>query len=167
MLQLHQLQQVKNFVSPFAADDEGFPGRWWDRWDRIGDNSTRALNFTMGGEEVARAEVDPAAHIVTSNYVGVGIREDIVDVTFFEVRESRHRQGIGRGAVALIVDHYPGRDLVAFSHDADHFWASIGWQRFTRMDKDEGFPSLFVHLAPQAGGATAASSTVGANRKRL
>lgn len=167
MLQLHQLQQADNFVSPFADDNEAFPGRWWNEWDRIGDNSTRALNFTKGGEEVARAEVDPEARIIASNYVGAGLREDIVDVTFFEVRESRHRQGIGRAAAALIVDHYPGRDLVAFSQDADHFWASIGWQRFTRVDNDEGFPSLFVHLAPQASGATAASSTVGANRVGL
>jgi GNAT superfamily N-acetyltransferase len=152
-LELVELHQVEDYVSPFAIDPDGFPSRWWDDWNRISDANFHTFTILDDGAEVARAEVlaDPTrlaqADINPAIYQGSGLHRGMVDIDRIEVRADRRGQGIGRAAVDLIVDHYPGRDFFAFSVDADEFWVSIGWQRFPRRDGDPLYSTLFAYLS--------------------
>lgn len=151
-LQLVQLHQLEDYVSPFTIDPDGFPSRWWDDWNRMGDTNYDTFTVLDAGTEVARAEVlaDPArlaqADINPAIYKGSGLHRGMVDIDRIEVRADQRGQGIGRAAVDLIIEHYPERDFFAFSVDADAFWAGIGWQRFPRLDGDTLYKTLFAHL---------------------
>jgi GNAT superfamily N-acetyltransferase len=59
-------------------------------------------------------------------------------------RAAHQRQGIGTAVIRALIAEYPDRRLVAFSEDADQFWASLGWARFVNADSSEVFRPLFI-----------------------
>ncbi len=143
-LVLNALPQRVDFRMPFALNVEGFTERWWDR--RIGRVHERAgefLSFTRDGEEVARAETDRGR--IDNIYVGLAPVTEVVDIVFFEVRESHRLAGVGSAAIDLILRRYKGEMLIAFSEGADGFWSGIGWTFYPREDGSRHYRPLFVH----------------------
>lgn len=142
-LTLTVLTQLSDFQTPFDVDALGFTEGWWDhRVGRARDQHSDFLSFTLNGNEVARAEVDRGT--INNIYVGLTPAPEIVDVVFFEVRESRRRAGVGRAAIALIERRYDGEMLIAFSEEADDFWSGIGWTHYPRADRSPHHRPLFV-----------------------
>lgn len=120
---------------PYALDD-GFTYDWWHRvWD-LGRRYS-LWSVVAGKVEVARIELDQ--EVSYDHYAGVpSLGEHVLEVDFFEVSATLRGQGLGQAALELVAERNPGRRLVAFSEEADDFWAGLGW---TRYDHPDGFPS--------------------------
>jgi GNAT superfamily N-acetyltransferase len=120
---------------PYARD-AGFTYEWWHRlWD-LGHRYS-LWSVVDGDVEIARIELDQEVHY--DHYNGVPhLGPNVLEVDFFEVSAALRRQGLGRAALELVAERNPGRRLVAFSEEADAFWAGLGW---TRYDHPDGFPS--------------------------
>lgn len=143
-LVLTALPQRVNFEMPFDVDAEGFNERWWDRpIGRVRERTGEFLSLTRNGEELARAEIDRGG--IDNIYVGLTPASEVVDIVFFEVRESHRLAGIGTQAINLIVKHHEGEMLIAFSEEADGFWSGIGWTHHPREDGSRHYRPLFVH----------------------
>lgn len=143
-LKMVQVEQIEDYIGPFDLDVEGFNEDWWNpRIGRVGTSHHDWFSFTLDEQEVARAEIDYAAHL-GGDYVGPPLPRSIIDIDFFEVRADRRGEGIGRQAVGLITSRYPDRLLTAFSEQADEFWDAIDWQRRTRVDGSKLHGALFV-----------------------
>lgn len=137
------LPQTNDFETPFSLDVPDFTDQWWNRQvDRVQGQRSDFLSFTLHGEEVARAEVD--RDTIDNIYVGLTPAPQVVELVFFEVRQSHRRKGIGRTAVDLITERYDGEMLIAFSQCADDFWAGIGWRHHPREDGSSDYRPLFV-----------------------
>jgi GNAT superfamily N-acetyltransferase len=119
---------------PYARD-AGFTYEWWHRlWD-LGHRYS-LWSVVDGDVEVARIALDQEVHY--DHYNGVPhLGPNVLEVNFFEVSAALRRQGLGRAALELVAERNPGRRLVAFSEEADAFWAGLGW---TRYDHPDGFP---------------------------
>lgn len=141
---VRQLELIDRYHLPFDAGVLGFNERWWvnrpvpmmrDRHDWF--------SFVVDGEEVARAEVDWATRL-GGDYAGPPLPREVVQITFIEVRADRRGAGIGRWTITSLISRYPGSVLVAFSEQADDFWAGVGWERRRRADGDARYRPLFV-----------------------
>lgn len=142
-LVLNVLAQTMDFQRPFTVDVPGFTTEWWNRHvGRAQDQRSEFLSFTLSGDEVARAEVYRGS--IGNIYVGLTPAPQIIDVAFFEVRDSYRRTGIGRAATGLITQRHEGEMLIAFSEEADHFWSGIGWKHYPREDGSRHHRALFV-----------------------
>jgi GNAT superfamily N-acetyltransferase len=136
------------------VEDSTFTHTWWHRqWD-LGDRYSLWSVLEDKGE-VARIELDEDVYY--DHYDGVPpLGPAVLEVDLFEVSSSARLRGIGRAALQLVAEQHPGRRLVAFSEEADAFWAGLGWIKY---DHPEGFPSyrpLFV--APDGWLATQAET---------
>lgn len=123
-------------------DSANFTERWWRReWD-LGDRYS-LWSVNRDGVEVARLELDQDVYY--DHYDGVpDLGPQVLEVDFFEVAASLRGSGVGRDSIHLLAHHFPTRRLLAFSEQADDFWASLGWSRY---DHPRGFPAyrpLFV-----------------------
>lgn len=129
----------------FNTDTPGFEKNWW--LDDTASGICPGFSFFKDGEEVARAEVKPDQ--VEGSYIGLKTPRSVLHIPFFEVRRSRHREGIGQEAIALLVQVYPDEDMAAFSNteESHRFWKGIGWTRFPRVDGDTAPRPLFIHWA--------------------
>jgi GNAT superfamily N-acetyltransferase len=114
----------------------GFTYAWWHRlWD-LGHRYS-LWSVVDGDVEIARIELDQEVHY--DHYNGVPYLErDVLEVDFFEVSAPLRGQGLGRAVLELVAERNPGSRLVAFSEEADGFWAGLGWARY---DHPDGFPS--------------------------
>jgi GNAT superfamily N-acetyltransferase len=126
---------------PYVTD-AGFRVDWWHRpWD-LGDRYSLWSLFD-DGVEVARIELDEQVYY--DHYDGdPPLGPAVLEVDFFEVSVLARGRGVGRAALEMIAEQHQGRRLVAFSEEADGFWARVGW---TRYDHPDGFPlyrPLFV-----------------------
>lgn len=143
-LVLTTLPQRVNFEMPFDVDAAGFNERWWDRRiERVCERAGEFLSLTRDGEELARAEIDRGG--IDNICVGLTPASEVVDIVFFEVRDSHRLAGIGAQAIDLIVKRYEGEMLIAFSEEADGFWSGIGWTHHPREDGSRHYRPLFVH----------------------
>lgn len=150
---LKQLVQTLDYVMPFNLETPGIEPDWWGHIvGPVWDQPSEFFSVEIDGTEVARAEVERPT---IDGYVGVAPGTMVVELVFFEVRESHRRLGLGREAVAMIMQHYGDEVFAAFSEDADDFWAGIGWRSYPRIDGDAGYRTLFMHhptvLSLQAG----------------
>jgi hypothetical protein len=146
VLELRGIFQTEDYQSPFNLRTPGFNDRWWGgRLHRLAAVGHDTFIVLDGVEEVARAEVDPK-YVLAGHYVGLRTPRSVVNVGFFEVRADLRLRGYGQEAVELLIHQYPGRDLIAFSEQADHFWAGSGWVHFPRADGSRRHQPLFAHL---------------------
>lgn len=122
----------------------GFTVGWWDRATRLTHIDTDRFSIFELDEEIARVEVDPDSRIALEDYVELEISMPVVNIEFFEIRADQHRRGHGRQAIAMLSDHYQGRDLIAFSEGADEFWAGVEWRHVPRIDESRLYRPLFV-----------------------
>lgn len=133
-------------VGGFTRDGHGW-GPGWAKWHANTRRDRRAVEFSFieHDEEVARARIYP------NSTLGVryeGLRAGpFVEIDLVVVREDMRGGEPGRGvqAVALLVRHYQGQEMFAFSA-ADRFWAKAGWKRITERDSDDVAWPLYVHL---------------------
>ncbi|MFI7515714.1 GNAT family N-acetyltransferase [Micromonospora echinofusca] len=147
MMELSFIQKCRKssadekILFPFE-DNEEFNPHWWKRFSYL-TGSYMLFEVRTGGVEVARIELD--SDVATDEYVGAPELGDVaLEIQFIEVASSRRGRGIGSKVVQLLEEKYCNRRLVAFSEDADGFWASQGWNRY---DHQEGWPRyrpLFV-----------------------
>lgn len=114
----------------------------WAEWRDGGRSPKDEFSFFEGEEEVARARISPRFRLVPPY---VGLRPgSYVHIDLLVVRDGRRCKGVGLDAVALLVDHYQGQEMIAFSV-ADRFWAKAGWVRAVRRDGDDFAMTLFGH----------------------
>ncbi|PYD00910.1 hypothetical protein B4U78_009345 [Microbacterium esteraromaticum] len=109
---------------PFDCRLTGFDPDWW--CDGATLRGREYLSVSRDGVEVARAEVDPRSTDV-DEYVGLDLRGTVVKIEFFEVRKHLRGQGVGRLAVAAVIERYEGPWFTAAAVTAASFWTSIGW----------------------------------------
>lgn len=144
MLEFCEIFQKNDFESAFSNGVRGFDDEWWQgSHSRVGE--VRDEMFVAKGPhgEVARVRVNPR-RVLCEAYEGFATPKDAVEIVFIEVRSDQRRRGIGELAVRHIKERYPGRDLVAFSEEADEFWRRIGWTQHPRQDGDTYYRPLFA-----------------------
>jgi hypothetical protein len=129
-----ELREVTQF-------DRRAPG--WAEWrDGVLRGPKDEFSFFEGDEEVARARIYPKYRLYAPYE---GLRPGLfVDIDLVVVREDRRGAGIGPDVVALLVSHYQGQEMIAFSA-ADGLWVKAGWIRAFRRDGDDLAWPLFIH----------------------
>ena len=115
------------------------------------------FSFFENDEEVARARIYPEYHL---HVPYEGLRQGLfVDIDLVVVRGDRRGAGIGPDVVALLVSHYQGQEMIAFSATPHNMEPS------TEKSQDESFISS-VHplqdgtIALETTGSTSISVTV-------
>jgi len=73
-----------------------------------------------------------------------------LEIQLIEVSGTHCRRGIGTAVVRAVAATHPTRRLVAFSEEADAFWASLGWDRFQHETEPKYWRSLFVQPATES-----------------
>ena len=105
-------------------------------WSYVGDRSARYVVYG-DGMEAARAALSES--IGVSGYRGAPDLKGWWIISLFEVAGSFRERRLGTRVVELLADSY-GR-LLAFSEEADEFWSSLGWDRYTKPGR---FRPLYV-----------------------
>ncbi|WP_414172967.1 GCN5 family acetyltransferase [Clavibacter tessellarius] len=150
MIKMFSAVQVSDYLSPFDQTVDGFDDGWWERAGSLRRSQEERFSFFEGDSEVARAEVAHDWQFDALAYEKTPVNPRSPYVTFFEVRSDLYRAGVGRAAMALLVDHYKGSDLIAYSLNADWFWQAIGWRLIRRIDGYKFSSPLYVHLRDDA-----------------
>ncbi|NHP16269.1 hypothetical protein G8767_22170 [Rhodococcus sp. IC4_135] len=70
--------------------------------------------------------------------------EKALEIQFIEVASPYRRKGIATEVVLAVAEIQPDRTLVAFSEDADEFWASLGWSRYDHSEGARSYRPLFI-----------------------
>lgn len=117
--------------SPFEESPE-FDDDWWRVGRPVYESSRTVHNIqaVIQGHEVARALVVDDRAPVSAAY---GVPYDtagFLEISLFETALSVRRYGVGAKVVKLVGRKFGDRPMIAFSEDADAFWASLGWERF-------------------------------------
>lgn len=129
---------------PFTADADGFRDLWWvHRSVPPGPQDFDWFTFEMGGEEVARAEVNFRSR-VHRDYVVPSVPTQIVEITFIEVRNDLVGRGIGPAVVEQIIAHYPDPVFAASPVEAIGYWRELGWLECERIERQPVGNSLFI-----------------------
>lgn len=68
-----------------------------------------------------------------------------LEIAFIEVAPAECGRGIGTQAVRALEQRHRDRQLLAYSEEADGFWASLGWEPFHHPDGD--WRTLFIQPA--------------------
>ncbi|MFZ8756938.1 hypothetical protein ACO03V_05895 [Microbacterium sp. HMH0099] len=102
----------------------GFDPDWW--CDGAALRGREYLSISRDGVELARAELDPQSTDV-DEYTGLDLPATVVKIEFFEVRKQLRGRGVGRWAVAALIQHYEGPWFTVAAVTAAGFWTSIGW----------------------------------------
>lgn len=140
-------RQTEDYAEPFDQDNASFDDGWWSDCKQTAATNAAIdfLSFTADGVEVARAKVIPPVE-----WDGALLRtpmiQDVVDITLFELSTDHRRRDTGRTAVHLITERYPGRIIIATSHEADEFWSSTVWRR----SRGPANSSTFIYDADRA-----------------
>lgn len=133
-------------VDGFTQEGHGW-GHGWAEWHENKRRDRRAVEFSFieDDEEVARARIYPKSSLGVP-YEGLRAGP-FVEIDLVVVREDMRGDDPGRGlqALALLVGHYQGQEMFAFSA-ADRFWAKAGWKRVTERDSDDLAWPLYVYL---------------------
>lgn len=119
-------------------------------WRASGETLAESTTFdryigVLDGTEVARVELEPE-RVLTTSFHGIDTSGPVVDLWYLEVAAHRRREGIGQAVVAEVVKRYPGRLMIAFSHN-DEFWATTGWTRREYVEPSHGNSPLFSFQA--------------------
>lgn len=141
-------------LRPGPADD-----RWWmppfdeavtyahpDWWSPIlhGTDDPWYVQVLAAGAEVARIELKEDVDIEHyANLPAVGSEK--LEIAFIEVAAAACGRGIGTEAVRALEQRHRDRRLLAYSEEADGFWASLGWEPFHHPDGD--WRTLFIQPA--------------------
>jgi GNAT superfamily N-acetyltransferase len=131
--------------SPFEPS-HGFDAfDWWDRLPYWNDKPWY-IQILRDESEVGRVELDEKVGL---RHYGVDrhLEAKALEIQFIEVSADCRRQGIATQIVRELERRHPERTLVAFSEQADDFWASLGWRRYDHPTEAQFYRPLFVHQA--------------------
>ncbi|OBG41235.1 hypothetical protein [Mycolicibacter heraklionensis] len=124
---------------------------WWNP-HLYGSDDPWYVQVLEDGIEVARVELQVDVDI--EHYVNVpAIGSERLEIAFIEVTTSEYGRGVGAQAVRALERLHRDRRLLAYSEEADGFWASFGWERFDHPDGD--WRPLFIQPARQQIGSPA------------
>lgn len=127
-------QGVDEFHWEPYSQNINFNEDWWHRTRDLGVRYSLWSIFS-GHVEVARLELDK--EVGYDHYAEVpDLGNEVLEIDFLVVAGPFRGKGVGRQSVNLVARRFAGRRLVAFSEEADGFWASLGW---TRYDHPEGY----------------------------
>ncbi|MFC7530162.1 hypothetical protein ACFQV6_15950 [Actinoplanes sp. GCM10030250] len=130
---------------PFAESDE-FSRDWW-RHQFDPEDPYILLEVRLGEVEVARLDLEPGV-VIDEAYATPELGTTTLEIGFFEVAQSQRRRGFGTVIMLGLHVRYPDRRLLAFSQEADEFWASLGWRRYDHPDGPDAHRPLFMQRAP-------------------
>ena len=142
VLRLEQHETSPGTLYPPFDDPTGFTDDWWHSRNVYGEDSHWWSAADESEGEIARAEVGPES-TAGSAYGVAAPASGFVEIYFLEVREDCRRAGIGTEVVHLLLEAYPRRTFVAFSEEADQFWATLGWTMYLHRSSPMNRP-LFV-----------------------
>lgn len=127
--------------TPFRADPN-FEPSWWNE-PRYRDDTYQYLEIRLNEIEVARVALgeDIAVdHYATAPPLG----DDALEIRLIEISSAFRRRHIGTDVVRMLCEANPHRQLLAFSEEADGFWASLGWDRHDHPHGPAFYQPLFV-----------------------
>jgi GNAT superfamily N-acetyltransferase len=127
--------------TPFEPSED-FNHDWWDR-PPYGEDDPWYVQALRAGDEVGRVKFQDRKMSLRGYGVDPQLAANALDIGLLEVSGACRREGIGRQIVRGLEAQYPDRTLVAFSEQADHFWASLGWDRYAHLTR-AGNRTLFV-----------------------
>jgi RimJ/RimL family protein N-acetyltransferase len=142
------LMQLKPHTSggvvykPFSESDD-FTGQWWNDTIYGLEPTQHFYAFFAGQHEVARAEIE-VQNVNNTEYEQPAHPGPFAVIHFFEVAKDHLRRGYGTDAVQLLADRHADTPLVAFSAEADEFWASQGWDRYAHSTEPADHNLMFV-----------------------
>ena len=132
-------------LRPGPSDD-----RWWmppfndavsyahpDWWNPhlFGTDDPWYVQVLEDDTEVARIELKEDVEI--EHYANVPVvGSERLEIAFIEVAAAACGRGIGTQAVRGLERQHPDRRLLAYSEEADGFWAGLSWERFDHPDGD-------------------------------
>lgn len=94
--------------------------------------------------EVARVELKEDVDI--EHYANVPtIGSERLEIAFIELATVEYGRGIGTQTVRALEQRHRDRRLLAYSEEADGFWAELGWESFHHPDGD--WRTLFIQPA--------------------
>jgi GNAT superfamily N-acetyltransferase len=128
---------------PFSESDDFTDGWWDDTIYGFEPDLQRFYSFFVGQHEVARAEIE-VQDALNQEYEQPAHPGPYAVIHFFEVSEDHRRKGYGTDAVQLLADRHAGLPLVAYSQNADDFWASLGWARHEHTTEPDSFRPMYV-----------------------
>lgn len=116
-------------MPPFDSEIAYENIHWWDHV-RYGDDDPWFVQVLEDDAEVARIVLVEDGGF-NAAYVGVPvIGDERLMIYQIEVAAEGRGSGIGTQVVHGLADRHPDRRLFAYSQGADHFWESLGWERF-------------------------------------
>lgn len=136
-----------SWIVPFDSSIVYQNEQWWDdvRYYYVGD--PWFVQVLEDGVEMARVELDEDVEIEHYAHVPT-IGTERLEIQFIEVAAAACGRGVGTRVVRGLAERYPDRRLLAYSEEADGFWASLGWERFDHPDGEPQFHrALFIQPA--------------------
>lgn len=138
---------------PFEEDSQ-FNADWWNGSGEYEDDAQRYSWWSLMDRqrEVARLELDREVHL--DEYSAVpDLGSAVCEIQLIEVVPGLRRSGIGRQVMHVLAHQHPHARLLAFSEEANEFWAGLGWVRFNHRKGSPPNRPLFV--APSGWGTGA------------
>ncbi|MFD6357819.1 GNAT family N-acetyltransferase [Nocardia tengchongensis] len=127
--------------TPFRSD-ANFEPSWWNE-PRYRDDTYQYLEFRLDDTEVARVALGQDS--VTDHYATAPpLGDEALEIQLIEVSSALRRRHIATDVVHMIGGANPQRRLLAFSEEADHFWASLDWDRHDHPAGPAFYRPLFI-----------------------
>ncbi len=127
--------------------NDGFRHEWWNNGPVSSLSDAIFFKALEEGREVARIELSPLGNIDHYPTVDSVLGPNPIKISFFEVHHQCRGKGIGTSVIRLLEDFYPQARLVAFSENADKFWASLGWEKHLHPEGMPAYQPLFIRPA--------------------
>lgn len=134
-----------SWMPPFDSNVTYENRQWWDHV-RYGEDDPWFVQVLEDDTEVARVELVEDGG-VNPAYVGVPvIGDERLMIHLVEVAAAERGRGIGTRVIQGLGELHRDRRLFAYSEGANHFWESLGWERFEDSRPGPG-RTLFIQPA--------------------
>jgi hypothetical protein len=135
-----------SWIPPFDWSVAYQNEQWWDDVRYYVDDPW-FVQVLEDGVEVARVELDEDVEIEHYPYVPT-IGTGRLEIQLIEVAAGARSRGVGSRVAQGLTARHPDRRLLAYSEQADGFWASLGWERFDHPSGEPQFHrALFIQPA--------------------
>jgi hypothetical protein len=122
-----------SWIPPFDPSVAYENEHWWDGAP-YGNDDPWYVQVLVDGLEVARIELDDDGGINPAYANVPAIGSERLEIQFIEVATAARDLSVGTRVVHGLMERHPDRRLMAYSEEADRFWASLGWERFDHPD---------------------------------
>lgn len=142
LIEKKRLSSESRYVWQRFEQSEHFNKRWWNE-PRLFDDGATYFEVRLNGVEVARVELDDRADFA-HEFGAPRLGAIALEIQFIEVAPAHRGKGVGTQVIALLSAANPSCRLVAFSEEADGFWASLGWERYEHPEQAPWRRPLYV-----------------------